>query len=74
MNLLIKRGSDVNHLTSDERSPLYMAADTGNAKAGEVLIQNGADINRQANKQSHLSRTPLFCAAFNGKLTKAHEF
>lgn len=51
-----------------------MAADTGNAKAGEVLIQNGADINRQANKQSHLSRTPLFCAAFNGKLTKAHEF
>lgn len=57
---------DVNQPTVDRRSSLYMAADTGYANTAEILLKNGANINQQADKQHHFSRSPLFCASFNG--------
>lgn len=41
-----------------------MAAEAGNEKVAEILLENGADVDAR----NHLGNTPLYIAAINGKL------
>ena len=43
VGLLLKFGADVNHRSSDERTPLHWAAFRDNTQLIEFLLDNGAD-------------------------------
>ena len=45
VELLIRRGADVNAVDRDRGTPLHAAAFLGHAKAVDTLVQNGANVN-----------------------------
>jgi ankyrin repeat protein len=47
IELLIKKGLDVNHKYKDGKTPLHKAIETGTPNNIELLIKHGADINAQ---------------------------
>lgn len=62
---MIKNGAKVNSKDNIYGwSPLHKAAEAGNEKIAEILLENGADVDAR----NHLGNTPLYIAAINGKL------
>lgn len=61
---LLENGADVNARNTKNKTPLFAAAKSSNARVVKLLIEYGADVNACNNK----NETPLFAAA---KLTDA---
>lgn len=45
VDLLIKKGANINVRNDLQRTPLHLAAKSGSKNVAEMLINNGADIN-----------------------------
>jgi len=54
VELLIRRGADVNQEFKDGRTPLYWAARNGRKDIVEILIRSGANVNAKASGRSAL--------------------
>jgi len=52
LNLLYKRGADVNNVDKIGRTALYYAAYDGNAEVTEWLVERGADVNAKVGVHS----------------------
>ncbi|XP_050527707.1 ankyrin-3-like [Daktulosphaira vitifoliae] len=63
-SLLTLCGANVDVIDSNGCSPLFYAVTLGHADATEVLLEHGADPNRQDGK----GRTPPHCGSFKGQL------
>ena len=61
VELLIRRGEDVNAVGEDHSTPLHAAALFGHETVVHVLVQNGADVNVAANR----GETPLGVATLD---------
>lgn len=55
VELLIRRGADVNREFKDGRTPLYWAAKNGHKEIVEILIRSGANVNAKASGRSALT-------------------
>jgi len=70
VRFLISRGVDVNALDKYHNTPLYYAAESGNKEIAEILIANGADINRR--KVGVIGpeedQTAIFAAVFENQI------
>ena len=66
VELLIRRGADVNALGEDHSTPLHAAALFGHETVVHVLVQNGADVNVAANR----GETPLGVATLDEGTTR----
>jgi ankyrin repeat protein len=60
---LLEAGADINIVTNDDQTPLYIAAQQGQMAVARVLIQAGADVNAATND----GRTPLYMATGLGR-------
>jgi surface polysaccharide O-acyltransferase-like enzyme len=65
VELLIRRGADVNAAASDGGTPLHGAAFLGHERTVKALVENGADVNA-TNKRGE---TPLYVANVDEKTT-----
>ena len=43
-------GANVNHLSADGASPLYLAAEGGHLKVIKLLVKRGANIQQESNQ------------------------
>ena len=66
IELLIRRGADVNALTQDSGTALHAAAFLGHENAVDVLVQNGAKVNARNNR----GNTPLDVAILDEGTTR----
>ena len=66
VELLIRRGADVNAVDRDRSTPLHAAAFLGHEKTVHALVQNGADVNA-ANTRGE---TPLSVAMVDEGTTR----
>lgn len=59
VELLIKKGADVNAQNNDSLTPLHFAADKAHMDMVEVLVKHGAKVRREkgAWALSHITRT-----------------
>ncbi|KAK4881046.1 hypothetical protein RN001_004365 [Aquatica leii] len=64
VELLIKRGSDIEHRDKKGFTPLILAATAGHEKIVEILLNNGADIEAQSERTKD---TPLSLACSGGR-------
>jgi ankyrin repeat protein len=55
IEMLIKNGTDVNAVDSNEHTPIQAAAFEGNLEIARLLIENGADLSRKTGLGSPLS-------------------
>lgn len=62
IKLLLEHGANVNATSADKRTPLHLAADSGDEETIKILLENGADVNAEDNWKW----TPLSAAAYNG--------
>ncbi len=62
-NILTSVPMNVDREDADGRTPLHLAAFYGRTEIATLLIEQGADINRQINSQ--MQGTPLICAVAN---------
>lgn len=67
VEILIKRGAEVNPTPDVTFTPLYIALRKENVKIARLLIENGADVNKKGSS----GLTPLFTAVFQGDLEMA---
>ena len=65
IDLIIKRGANINHRSLGGRTPLQKACGAGNIDAVKTLIKNGADVSLMNDEGA----TCLHAAAHNGHLT-----
>ncbi|XP_041363499.1 leucine-rich repeat serine/threonine-protein kinase 1-like [Gigantopelta aegis] len=69
LNDLIQGGEyDINEVDCWGRTPVYTAVSNNSMHCLEILIENGADINRTPFETSCDKRTPLHTAVFDGKI------
>ncbi|KAF5300066.1 hypothetical protein FQA39_LY11258 [Lamprigera yunnana] len=64
VELLIKRGADIEHRDKKGFTPLILAATAGHEKIVEILLNNGADIEAQSERTKD---TPLSLACSGGR-------
>jgi ankyrin repeat protein len=69
VDLLLKKGADVNARTSWEATPLHLVARQGSRALMDLLIMRGADVNAQTKDGD----TPLHLAAANGRANQAYD-
>jgi ankyrin repeat protein len=69
LELLIRKGGDVNAKDEDDCIPLHFAAVFGKVDCLEVLLANGADVNARTCKQD----TPLHIITLSSKQRKAEQ-
>ena len=70
VELLLRRGADVNAVNASRRVPLHLAAEADGNKQDAVvtlLASHGADVNAQDKKR----RTPLHRATYEGRVAAA---
>ncbi|MCJ1243663.1 hypothetical protein MMC30_000860 [Trapelia coarctata] len=58
VQILLRRGADINLVVGDKGNPLYCAVYAGNFRMVELPLRKGADINMKAG----ILGTPLLCA------------
>ena len=68
VEILLKRGADVNAKDNDGDTPLLMASEIGPEDVVRLLIEKGADVNAANN----LGSTPLTMACEKGHEDVAH--
>lgn len=64
VELLIKRGADIEHRDKKGFTPLILAATAGHEKVVDILLNNGADIEAQSERTKD---TPLSLACSGGR-------
>jgi ankyrin repeat protein len=69
VELLIRKGADVNAKDENDWTPLHFAAFYGRADCLEVLLANGTDVNARENKQN----TPLHIIGHSPEGSKAEK-
>jgi len=69
VDLLLKKGADVNARTSWEATPLHLVARQGTRALMDLLIMRGADVNAETKDGD----TPLHLAAANGRANQAYD-
>jgi ankyrin repeat protein len=62
LNLLIKKGGDVNHHNSGD-TPLHIASQKGYVEIAKILLSNDAEVNSQSSSNGFEFKTPLHFAS-----------